>query len=816
MPNGARVRLMSLPAVVAVCAAVPVAGAQLAFLQRIEIPAEAHHLIGSDREVVLEQEGGDIVRLFAGHSPLTHSGAYTGYRSARLQVAAVSFLLDGPGAATLRPAGASEWLETRPGAWGEGDSEASSVPSAALDGCPLVDDDARQDVRVLRELLAVRAGGASTRTAVCDLDQSSGGFDLYRFEVQVVAGTTAAFDVGVDAGRTHFTVSHAFGNQVRLVPRVPGDPAALREELAASSAQRSVAFALADLGAGCAPSPTTGCLHNGLFRVSGPWRLGSASGQIQLVDDRDAPGTSLLAYWEPHSIDNKECVIKVLDGRALNGHWWVFAGCATTVGFDATVEQTLTGESVLVSNPPGTRAVAFVDTGAFADPAARPGETYAGPLAGLPADTAAALAAFAGQGAVKAGTTPATIAYLGPEDRFELEGSWTLGNNSGLVYFSGDQDAPGTTLLAFWTPDGAANKEGIVKVLDGRALNGCYWLFDGFASTVGYDISVRDATTGVVKQISNTAGQPARSHADTAAFCDAPGAVAPTAGEKASASPNTITNLRNTLNGLASYVSVDGESGDLLPMHSLIMPGFALGSGNVNGVLIGAVRADISGGVIRAHDRVLANVYCLPNANGSLQYALFMDHAASSNSMNGESPLSVSLGGVTVNRDLPFALGVASGALADALRTSCYGSPVVLTPDERNKMSLASELAFGSYYNNGTHNNSPALVGSPQGVNGQITIESRANATAYMGITWRDHPTLPGALELLSQGGMAMSGQEVVSGLVGVPGSGALAFMFVSGNSQGGQVSPATGQTQYAYVTLQVPPACLVHPWQGQ
>lgn len=792
--------------------ATPSQATQSAFLNRLDVPSTGYHLVGSDRDVLLEKEGGDIARILVNHSPLTHSGEYTADRFATMQLGVVSLLHDGPGSAQIRPIGASSWLPTAPGNSMQVSYEASSVPAAALDGCALSDDDARLDAQKVRELFAVRSnGGQSTRTAVCDLNQTVGGHDLYRFDVAVVGAGTASFDVGINAARDGFTVAHRSGSGARIVPRVPGDPTTLREEYGVASG--STAFTLADLGAGCAPSSTVGCLQNGLFKVSGPWRLGQNSGQIRFVDDRDAPGTSLLTYWEPASIDNKECIIKVLDGRALNGYWWVFAGCATTVGFDATVENTLTGESVLVSNPAGVRSVAYVNTGAFRDASsAVTGEVYEGSLEGVSLKTAADLESLLLQSVSKAAPAPLTVAYLGPNNRFELRGTWALGTNSGIVHFSQDQDAPGKTLLAYWTANGAANKEGIVKVLDGRALNGCYWLFDGFASTVGYNLSVLDTVTDQEKQISNTAGQPARSHADTAAFCDAPGAVTPTADEKASAAPNSITNLRNTLNNLTNYVSIDGESGDLLPMHSLVMPGFALGSGNVNGVLIGAVRADISGGVIRAHDRVLANVYCLPDANGSLQYALFMDHAASSNAMNGESPLSVSLGAATVNRDAPFALGVASGAFADALRTACYASPVVLTPDERNKMSLASELATGLFYNNGTYNNIHPVVVSPQGVDGQITIEDRADGNARMGVTWRDHPTVPNALELHSQGGMALPGQEVSSELVGVPGSNAEAGIYVSGNSQGGQVSVA--QTGATYnVDLQVPPACLVHPW---
>lgn len=798
---------------------VPVSAEQSDFLNRLDVPSSGHHLVGSDRDVLLEKEGGDIARLVASHSSLTHSGEYSADRFATMQLGVVSFLHDGAGTAQVRPVGASSWLQTVSGGSVQASYDASSVSAGSLGGCVLSDDDARFDALTLRELFAVRTnGGQSTRTGVCDLNQVVGGFDLYRFDVAVVNGGTASFDVGINASRDGFSVVHRSGSGVRLVPRVPGDPSELREDFGVSSG--SLSFSLADLGAGCSSSSTVGCLHDGLFKVSGPWRLGGNSGQIHLVDDLDAPGSSLLTYWEDHSIGNKECIVKVLDGRSLNGYWWVFSGCATTVGFDARVENTLTGESVVVSNPAGVRSVAYVNTGAFRDASsAVSGEVYAGAVDGLSAGDVASLESLLSQGASKSASAPLTTAFLGPADRFELRGSWALGSNSGVVYFSQDQDAPGKTLLAFWSPQGVGNKEGIVKVLDGRGLNGCYWLLGGFASTVGYEITALDRLTGEVRVISNVAGSPAQSHADTEAFCDVSGAVAPIAGEKASAAPDVVGGLRDGLNALAGYVQASGESGDLLPMHSLVMPGFGLGSGLVNGAVVGAVRADISGGVIRAHDRALANVYCLPSSGGALQYVLFMDRVASSNAVNGASPLSVSLGGATVSRDQPFAVGTAVGGLATALRDVCYGSPVVLTPDERNKMSLAGELATGLFYNGGTYNNLHPVVVSPQGVDGQVTIEDLADGNAYFALTWRDHPTVPNALELLSQGAMAMPGQEVTTGLNGVPGNVAplgVAGMYVSGNSQGGQTSPAGGVTNSHYTqTLLIPSVCLESPWNG-
>ncbi|HVT60975.1 MAG TPA: hypothetical protein VHR45_21610 [Thermoanaerobaculia bacterium] len=56
-----------------------------------------------------------------------------------------------------------------------------------------------------------------------------------------------------------------------------------------------------------------------------------------------------------------------------------------------------------------------------------------------------------------------------------------------------------------------------IKILDGRALNGSFWVFYGALSDVQYDVVVTDTATGQVKTYHNTAGTLA-SVADTQAF----------------------------------------------------------------------------------------------------------------------------------------------------------------------------------------------------------------------------------------------------------------------------------------------------------
>lgn len=64
--------------------------------------------------------------------------------------------------------------------------------------------------------------------------------------------------------------------------------------------------------------------------------------------------------------ENVELVVKVLDARAVNGHFWVFYGSLTDVGFTLTVRDENTGAERTFVNPPG-RMASDADVRAFDD-----------------------------------------------------------------------------------------------------------------------------------------------------------------------------------------------------------------------------------------------------------------------------------------------------------------------------------------------------------------------------------------------------------------------------------------------------------------
>jgi hypothetical protein len=102
------------------------------------------------------------------------------------------------------------------------------------------------------------------------------------------------------------------------------------------------------------------CLNGNRFRATVAWQLpgtGPSFGTpIPLTGE-----TGAFWFFTPA---NYELAVKVLDGRGINGHFWVFYASLTDVEFDLTVTDTITGEERTYHNPAGTMA-SRADTLAF-------------------------------------------------------------------------------------------------------------------------------------------------------------------------------------------------------------------------------------------------------------------------------------------------------------------------------------------------------------------------------------------------------------------------------------------------------------------
>jgi len=217
------------------------------------------------------------------------------------------------------------------------------------------------------------------------------------------------------------------------------------------------------------------------------------------------PLTSDTGVFWFFSSNNLELVVKVVDGRAFNNYFWVFFGGLSDIEYTITVTDTQTGAVKTYVNPQG-RLASVSDTAAFPGgpiPAARPG--------GLRIANASPPAA----GRERASAcSPGPTALCLNEGRFRVEVAWRAVN---IGTSGAGQTIPLTSDTgAFWFFS-SVNLELVLKVVDGRPVNGRFWVFFGALSNVEYTITVTDTQTGFVKSYFNPQGH-LGSLADTLAF----------------------------------------------------------------------------------------------------------------------------------------------------------------------------------------------------------------------------------------------------------------------------------------------------------
>ena len=108
----------------------------------------------------------------------------------------------------------------------------------------------------------------------------------------------------------------------------------------------------------CPPGPEL-CL-DGRFRARVDWR--DSDGILHPATA--VPQTVNTGHFWFFSPGNVELVVKLVDGRAAGGHYWVFAGSLTNLEFTLTVRDTYTGAERTYLNPAGQLA-SIADTSAF-------------------------------------------------------------------------------------------------------------------------------------------------------------------------------------------------------------------------------------------------------------------------------------------------------------------------------------------------------------------------------------------------------------------------------------------------------------------
>lgn len=242
------------------------------------------------------------------------------------------------------------------------------------------------------------------------------------------------------------------------------------------------------------------CLGGGRFEVLLDWRdpRTGARGRAPGATASDLVGEPW--FFRP---DNVEVAVKILDGSQVNGHAWLLYGALTSLPFDVSVADLKTGatrtylhEFMSPCGGADVRAFELAPGDSFPKVAETFAETTGATIETVPcADDPTALCWFDG--------------------RFRATVAWHDQRRPGRKGIGTPVPRAGRT-GAFWffRPD---NLELYVKVLDGRQVNGHFWVFHGPMTDVAFDLTVTDTTSGVTRVYQSTPGTLCGG-ADTSAF----------------------------------------------------------------------------------------------------------------------------------------------------------------------------------------------------------------------------------------------------------------------------------------------------------
>ncbi len=268
----------------------------------------------------------------------------------------------------------------------------------------------------------------------------------------------------------------------------------------------------------CEVSPTQLCLNEGRFAIVVDWIKPDGERGIGRAETL----TEDTGYFYFFRDTNIELVIKVLDGRNNNGHFWVFYGALSNVEYAITVRDSETGVIKRYENAPGSFA-SVGDTRAFPVPDSLMlrhhrqdrslGESthFVNRSASGTARTAPTRSTAVTAGIPGCVEDEQTLCLN--EGRFAVRVDWRKPDGEEGVGTTLPQTAD-TGMFYFFRE---SNIELILKVLDGRNTNGHFWVFYGALSNVEYTITVTDTVDGREKVYTNPSGAFA-SVGDTQAF----------------------------------------------------------------------------------------------------------------------------------------------------------------------------------------------------------------------------------------------------------------------------------------------------------
>ncbi len=223
----------------------------------------------------------------------------------------------------------------------------------------------------------------------------------------------------------------------------------------------------------CESSVASLCFNRGRFAVT----LLSRDPRTERIGAGQAiPQNNIFGYFSLPALTNDaanpEVFVKVLDGRAVNGNFWVFFGGLTDLEYTVTVLDIATRRVKSYTKLAGDNCGGF-DTAAF------PGAGLAAPSLPSAADP---VLAKASRGLGHLGCPSANPAGLCLTSSRSFEVSLSA-HDPRTGNTGGGQPIPQNNLFGYFSipalTGDAENPEVFVKVIDGSPVNGKHWVFYG-------------------------------------------------------------------------------------------------------------------------------------------------------------------------------------------------------------------------------------------------------------------------------------------------------------------------------------------------
>jgi hypothetical protein len=354
------------------------------------------------------------------------------------------------------------------------------------------------NVSQLNTLMAARGGIATPNTRIFSPHEGA----------LVVVPSPNAVGAGAPSPASANLAFAWTGNSASIAGASNLPPSGLLEVGAGSYTLKvdNVAAATANVTGSCTAGPVL-CVAGNRFRAQVTWKAGALGGAAQAVSL--SGDTGYFWFTDPANV---ELMVKVLDGRTLNGSFWVFYGALSNLEYTLTITDTVTGAVKTYSNPSGQFA-SVGDTSAFPAPAGVVASDVEGHFVDLgdagDIGDISDLSNAGDAGDLSAVTAAATVCASSPAalclsaSRFRIELSW----NDGRGHTGSGQAVPLSADTGYFWFTSANNVEVIIKILDARTVNNHFWVFYGALSNLEYTLTITDTVTGAVKTYHNPQGK---------------------------------------------------------------------------------------------------------------------------------------------------------------------------------------------------------------------------------------------------------------------------------------------------------------------